>query len=141
MYRNMAPNVATQPTTLIDYIKSGSRVNVLMSGKQLYLYNLPDAVSPASNPTRAYLFGLNRNSVQLYLRDSSVTFESMMSAMNSSMPPSHSEAVLTYLGPLQLDARLHLSDRANLEFCGYYSVVKSKTHLSLPAPAARPLQA
>ena len=110
-----------------------------MSEKQLCLYDLPEATSTASNPTRAYLFGMNQHSVQLYLRDSSVTFESMMTAMKSSMPPTHSEAALTYLGPLQLAARLHLSDRANLEFCGYYSVEKSKTHHSIPdAPANRP---
>ena len=30
MYRNMAPNVATQPTPLIDYIRAGSRSTVGM---------------------------------------------------------------------------------------------------------------
>ena len=111
-YRNMAPNVATQPTTLIDYIKSGSRLTVTMAGKQLSLYDLPEATSTASNPIRAYLFGMNQHSVQLYLRDSSVPFESMMAAMNSSVPPIHSAASLRYLGPMQIAARMHLSDPA-----------------------------
>ena len=136
MYRNMAPNVATQPTTLNDYIKSGSRSTVTMAGKQLSLYNLPEATSSASNLTRAYLYGMNQHFVQLYLRDSSVPFKSITAAMNSSVPPTHSAASLMYLGPMQIAACLHLSDPANLDFCGYHLAEKSKTLLHIPEDAA-----
>ena len=111
-----------------------------MSGKQLCLHDLPEATSTASNPTRAYLFGMNQHSVQLYLRDSSVPFESMMAAVNSSVPPTHSAATLMYLGPLQAAARLHLGNPAN--YCSYYSAEKSKTLFHIPDDAAlRPIDA
>ena len=95
----MATNVDLQPVTLIDYIKSGSRYTFVMAGKHVSLYDLPEAMSNTSNLTRAYFFDLNQQQIQLYLCGPLVSFESMVAAMNSSIPSAHSEAALVYLSP------------------------------------------
>ncbi len=58
MYRNMAPNVATHPTPLIDYIRAGSRSTVVMDFGIFILFYFPFLIVCRSLVAHLHFFSI-----------------------------------------------------------------------------------